>query len=131
MFLPFLPCRHQPHSGKGAIPCFKRFFLNSLLIVLTSEIKNILHDGDTVIIITHTTNLQQTTLKTSVQKNEHSPFMTVYLLNRVENIVANGEIVHHEQFNLFKCRTLHRRQKASTCGKGLKRHKRKCQPCAS
>ena len=27
--------------------------------------------------------------------------MTVQLLNRVENIVANGEIAHHEQFHLY------------------------------
>ena len=54
--------------------------------------------------------------------------MTVQLLNRVENIVANGGdffIAHHEQFhlchNVFKCRLLQRHLKAcSTCGKGLR-----------
>ena len=43
--------------------------------------------------------------------------MIVSLLNRVESIVANGEIAHCH--NDFKSRLLHRCQKASICGKGL------------
>ena len=66
----------------------------------------------------HTTNLQQMTLKTSEQKYEPSPLITIYLLNRVENIVANGKVAHHEQFhlchNVFKSRLLQRLQKMST-----------------
>ena len=54
--------------------------------------------------------------------------MKVYLLNRVENIVANGEIAHHEKFHLchkvFKCRLRQRRLKASICGKGLRKKNR-------
>ena len=50
--------------------------------------------------------------------------MTVSLLNKVENIVAKGEVAHHEQFHLwsqvvFKRRLLRLRQNASVCGKGL------------
>ena len=48
-----------------------------------------------------------------------SPLMTVLLLNRVENIVANDEIAHYKQFhirhNVFKSCLLQRRLKASIC----------------
>ena len=46
----------------------------------------------------HATNLQQITLKTVQQNYVRSLKMTVKILNGVENIVANGEIAHHEQF---------------------------------
>ena len=46
------------------------------------------------------------------------------LLNRVEYIVTNVDIDHHEQFhiclNVFKSHLLQRRQKVSVFGKGLK-----------
>ena len=45
--------------------------------------------------------LQQTTLYTSYQKHEQSLYMKVYLLTKVKNIVANGEIALFEQFLLL------------------------------
>ena len=50
--------------------------------------------------------------------------MKVYLLTKVENIAANREIAHLEQFLLLspcfqKAIPLQRRQKASILGKGL------------
>ena len=53
--------------------------------------------------------LMQATLKTSVEKCCKSLQMKVYLLNRVENIVAKGEIA-----NLSA-------SEVPECGKGLKR----------
>ena len=49
----------------------------------------------------HTTNLQQTTLKTYLQKPEKQPKKISQLLNKVENIVAKGEIAHQQQFHLW------------------------------
>ena len=50
--------------------------------------------------------------------------MGVKLLNRVENIVANGEIAHNEQCLLltqcFQKSSAAERQKAFICGKWLK-----------
>ena len=43
----------------------------------------------------HTTNLQQTTLKKYLQTYEKSLQLIEYLLNKVEIIVATGEIVQH------------------------------------
>ena len=45
--------------------------------------------------------------------------MKLQLLNRVQHIVAKGEIARHDQFLLFKSRLLRRRQKAAVCGKGF------------
>ena len=52
----------------------------------------------------------------------------LFFLKRDENIVANGEIAHSEQFPLVqqcfkKNRLLHRRQKASVGGKRWKKVK--------
>ena len=49
--------------------------------------------------------MQQTTLKTARQKYGKSlETMIIVSVNRVENIVANGEIAHYEQFlNLSHC----------------------------
>ena len=51
----------------------------------------------------YTTDLQQTTLKISHLKHEKSLYtgIKVYLLFKVENIMAKGEIACFEQFLLF------------------------------
>ena len=46
--------------------------------------------------VPQTTNLQQETLKMSWQMFEKSKLMRVEILNRIENNVAKGEIVHYE-----------------------------------
>ena len=52
----------------------------------------------------HTTNLQQTTLKTSKQKDSEYYIMKELLLNRVKIIVANGEIANYEHLIILpKC----------------------------
>ena len=45
----------------------------------------------------HTTNLQQTTLKTNKQKYGKSLKVKEYLLNQIESIVAKGESAHMER----------------------------------
>ena len=63
----------------------------------------------------HTTNLQQTTLKTLCQKPEKSLYIKVYLLTKYENIVAKVEIAHFEQLLLLsQCI-----QKSSAAGAGV------------
>ena len=49
----------------------------------------------------HTKDIQQTTLKLSMQNYRNSLYMKVFRLNRVENIMANDEIAHNEQFSSF------------------------------
>ena len=41
------------------------------------------------------------TLKASHRQYGKSPYMKVELLKRVENIVAKGEIAHHQQFPIL------------------------------
>ena len=67
----------------------------------------------------HTTNLQQTTFKTSKQKyGKISINESVIIAYRVDNMVAKGEIAHDEH-QVFKSLLLQKLQKASICGKGL------------
>ena len=68
-------------------------------------------------LLTHTTNLQQTTLKTSRQKHRKTLKMKVLLLKKVENIVAKEEVASFEQFllrhNVFKSCPMQIRQNSS------------------
>ena len=61
----------------------------------------------------HTACLHQMTLKTCSQTYAKYLSMEVYLLNRVENIVAKGETI------FSKSSLLQQRLKPSICGKGL------------
>ena len=73
----------------------------------------------------HTTILQQTTLNIFCQNIENLHNWMDNLWQKVENIVAKGEIASFVQFLLLslivfsKRRLLQRRQKASIWGKGL------------
>ena len=68
----------------------------------------------------HTTILQQTTLNIFCQKIENLYNWMDNLWQKVENIVAKGEIARFEQFLMFsKSCLLQRRQKAYE-GKGYK-----------
>ena len=64
----------------------------------------------------HTTNLQQTTLKTQCHKAEKSSVKIAKLLNKVKNIVAKGEIARFEQFLILsKCFQKSSAASASKC----------------
>ena len=52
--------------------------------------------------MTHTTNLQQTAMKTAGQKYIKCLLMNVYKFDRVENSVIEGEIAHYRQFLLLQ-----------------------------
>ena len=52
------------------------------------------------ITFSHTTNLQQTTLKTYWQIHGNILLIKVHLMKKVENIVAKGEIARSKQFLL-------------------------------
>ena len=49
----------------------------------------------------HATNLQQKTLKTSMQKYGKSLLMKVELLNEIKNIVEKGEIAYYDLSKSF------------------------------
>ena len=79
--------------------CYKKWFQSSLLNLFP-----------------HTTNLQQTTLKTFSPKYENSLFMKEWLLNKVKYIVANGELLLLPQ--CFQESSAAMRLNASIGGKG-------------
>ena len=58
--------------------------------------------------------LDQTKLKTFEDDKLKEPKMIISVFDRVDNIVAKGEIARHERL------LSQRRQKVSLCGNGLK-----------
>ena len=90
-FLTMVPCRKYTAN-------YPEFNIMSHLSYCHTFFKCYLPAAEIVQPFPHTINLQQTTLKLSRPKTQKSLQMIVKLLNRVEIIVANGEIAHHEQF---------------------------------
>ena len=80
--------------AKGESACLEQFLLLSLCFqkpVCCRGVRNI-YMRERVNNFPHTTNAQQTSLKTLRQKYENSLYIIEQLLNEIENSVAKGEI---------------------------------------